>query len=167
MKKIICILMLVLSLGLAACGKDDSGKELKTVDMSLLCDAMLAADSTLPEMITVSDSNEDGASLFQYITESFDYSKVEHYFLSYSAEGKADEIVVIAVKDTADIDEAVEALNAHKKHRISMFEQYDPDNVTRVQNGIIFKNSQYAVLIITDNAEDVKAAFEKEITKQN
>lgn len=165
MKRILSFVMLISIVMLCACGKGNgaSNEAKATVDMSSLCKTMLEADSTIPDMTTVLDSDTDADSLFTYITDTYEYSKVEHYFLSYSSEGKADEIVVIAVKDIADIDAAVEALNAHKKHRISMFEQYDPDNVTKVQNGLVFKNSQYAVLIISDNAADVKAAFEKAI----
>lgn len=162
MKKIISLMLTISLVFLVACGKKDSSSDAKsTVDMKELCKTMVAADASIPEMLNVYDSDNDADALFAYISENFEYNKVEHYFLSYSAEGKADEIVVIAVKDTADIDGAVEALEQHKKHRISMFEQYDPDNVTKVQNGIVFKSSQYAVLIICDDTDAVKTAFEQ------
>ena len=64
----------------------------------------------LPEMLNASSAEKDAEDKFSHISD-MDYKKVDSYFVSYSSDGhKADEIVVIAVKDKADVDEAKESL---------------------------------------------------------
>jgi len=89
---------------------------------------------------------------------------VDSYFVSYSSDGhKADEIVVIAVKDKADVDEAKESLTKHQQDRYNLLQSYEPKQVSRIQDGLIFTKGQYAVLIITSHNDDVRKAFEDTI----
>ena len=90
---------------------------------------------------------------------------MEDFLLSYSAEGKADEIAVIAVKDPADAEEAAETLRAHLEQRLTLFRQYTPDQVSRAEKALVFTQDQYAVLLICDGNQDVKAALEDFLTQ--
>lgn len=161
MKKrwIAAVLAALTVLGLCGCG----GNRNTTVPMSDLKTGMLDAAPSLPEMKSVSDEDADAAELFAYFSD-LDYDKVEHFFLSYSATGLADEIAVIALKDPADAAQARSTLVDHLKSRVQMYTQYAPDQVPRVENAEVFVKDQYVVLIVCDEADAVKAAFNRLIS---
>ncbi|MDO4396045.1 MAG: DUF4358 domain-containing protein [Clostridia bacterium] len=160
LKKHIAI-MLVLSMVFIISGCDSKSE---TVSMYDLRTAMEAADDSLGEMMSADSSADDAADLFTYISD-MDYDKVDKFFVSYSNEGTADEIAVIAVKDNADINEATKSLDAHVQKRIGVFKQYAPDQVKKAEGALVFSREQYAVLIISDKQNAVKKAFEEFIAK--
>ena len=124
---------------------------------------MCVADPDLPEMLNASSTEKDAEDKFSHISD-MDYKKVDSYFVSYSSDGhKADEIVVIAVKDKADVDEAKESLTKHQQDRYNLLQSYEPKQVSRIQDGLVFTKGQYAVLIITSHNDDVRKAFEDTI----
>lgn len=161
MKKFLSKLLVVIALLTCGCG---GGPSADTVSMYDLRVAMEEADESLPSMLNASNVEEDAKSNFKHISD-LDYDKVESYFVSYSEEGLADEIAVIAVKDAADVKEAKESLAAHREDRHKLLEQYEPEQVRRIDDGLVFTSGRYAVLIICDNAGAVKAAFEKFISE--
>lgn len=156
--------VLALLIVCAGCG---SGKNsLNTVSMYDLRTAMEKADPDLPEMLNASSTEKDAEDKFSHISD-MDYKKVDSYFVSYSSDGhKADEIVVIAVKDKADVDEAKESLTKHQQDRYNLLQSYEPKQVSRIQDGLIFTEGQYAVLIITNHNDDVRKAFEDTIKSE-
>ena len=163
-KKGICLVsVLTLLIACAGCG---SGKNAQnTVSMYDLRTAMEAADPDLPEMLNASSTEKDAEDNFSHISD-MEYKTVDSYFVSYSSDGhKADEIVVIAVKDKADVDEAKESLTKHQQDRYNLLQSYEPKQVSRIQDGLIFTEGQYAVLIITNHNDDVRKAFEDAIKK--
>ena len=89
-----------------------------------------------------------------------DYSKVDKYFLDYAQEGTAEEVAVIRVKNSKDVDEAKKSLEKHIQDRISFYKTYDPTQVDRANDAQIFVKDDYAVLIVSDNASEIKKAFE-------
>lgn len=153
------LLALMAAAALAGCG-GGSGSSTTTpsADMEALQQALLAADPSLPEMLSVTSEVEDAKRLFTYLSD-FDYEKVEGYLLSYSSSGTADEIAVVAVKDPADADEAKASLEKHKSDRLKLFQTYGPEEAARVEKGLVFTEGPYAVLIICDSAEKVMDAF--------
>ena len=159
MKKIISVMLALVVLLQCGCG---GTKTSDTVSMYDLRQTMEAADTSLPEMLNASSADENAADQFAYISD-LDYDKVDSFFLSYAKEGTADEIAVVAVKDVNDIDEAKQSLETHRQNRRKLLDQYEPEEVKRIDDGLVFAKDQYAVLIICDDASDVKAAFEKAI----
>jgi hypothetical protein len=161
-KSRLAALLLLLALALYGCGGGESAGD--TVSMYDLRQAMEEADANLPEMTVLSTNDEDAESLFQANIADMDYSKIDDFFVSYAVEGgEADEIVVIAVKDTNDLEEAKQALIEHQESRRKLFEQYEPMQTKRIEGGLVFTEKQYAVLIICDNQDGVRKAFEAEI----
>ena len=157
-------LLLAGLLALALCGCGGNGTTpAQTADMEAMQKALLAADPTLPEMRSITGQVEDAEKLFTYVSD-LPYDKVEDFLLSYSAEGKADEIAVIATKDPADAEEAADTLRAHLDQRLTLFRQYSPDQVSRAEKALVFTQDQYAVLLICDGNQDVKAALEEFLT---
>lgn len=132
------------------------------VSMSDLQKTMLAADASLPEMLSVDSSTGDAARLFTYVSE-LPYDKVKSFFLSYSATAKADEVAVVMVKNAGDAEAAAATLRTHVQKRIQLFEQYEPDEAARAEKAQVFTQEQYAVLIISENAQAIKTAFENAI----
>ena len=159
MKKIISVMLALVVLLQCGCG---GTKTRDTVSMYDLRQTMEAADKSLPEMLNASSADENAADQFAYISD-LDYDKVDSFFLSYAKEGTADEIAVVAVKDVNDIDEAKQSLETHRQNRRKLLDQYEPEEVKRIDDGLVFAKDQYAVLIICDDASAVKAAFEKAI----
>lgn len=155
MKKILPVLLAVLAVFLCGCQKNST-----VVSMYDLRQKMEAADDSLPEMMYASSLDDDAEDLFTNISD-LDYSKVDSFFVSYAKEGgKADEIVVIAVKDINDTKEAKKSLEMHKENRHKLLEQYEPKEVSRIDDGVIFTHGQYAVLIISEHSDAVRKAFE-------
>lgn len=142
----------------------NSETEASAVSMYDLRVAMEGADASLPSMLNASSVEEDAESNFKNISEKLEYEKIDSYFISYSEDGEyADEIVVIAMKDRADVKDALDCLRQHRDNRYKLYEQYQPREVKRVEDGLIFSQEQYAVLIISDNSSAVKKAFEQAI----
>lgn len=154
--KVLIVVCIMLAAALVTgCGKGNSGTAVSMFDLRT---AMEEADDTLGEMMSADSSAEDAEDLFSYISD-MDYTKVDKFFVSYSKEGKADEIAVIAVKDEADAADAEKSLKAHVQDRINVFTQYAPDQVKKAEKAEIFTSGKYAVLIICDKQADVKKAF--------
>lgn len=158
MKKLRKLCVAIIMVLLCGCGAGGStGKE--TVSMYDLDQKMEEAESSLPEMLYASSEDGNAKEQFVHISD-MDYDKVDSYFVSYSKEGKADEIAVIAVKNPADTAEAKESLERHRQSRIKLLNQYEPKEVKRIEDGVIFSRDQYAVLIICDHPDAVRKAFE-------
>lgn len=172
-KNMILLLLLCLCLTmLAGCGKketskendsekknEEEGKEPELPDMKKLCEDMLAADSSLPEMSFVYGSDENGSDLFQYLAD-FDVDKVQDFFLAYATEGTAEEIAVVYLKDRDDTEDLEEAIEDHVEGRIIQFRTYDPSQVERCEDAVIEAKDNYVLLIIADEAKAVKEVFD-------
>lgn len=140
----------------------ESEKEDAAVSMYDLRVAMEGADTGFPSMLNASSVEENAEENFKYISKDLDYSKIESFFVSYSEDGEyADEIVVIVMKDRADMKEAEACLKKHRENRYKLYEQYQPREMKRVEDGLAFTSGRYAVLIISDNRDAVKKAFEQ------
>ena len=130
--------------------------ELSMYDLSR---AMLGA-AAFREMSYVSSVDESAAADFAYLSD-LDYEKVDQYFLAYAADGagNADEIAVIRVRDEADVVAAEASLKAHLKQRASLYATYDPTQSEKIEDGQVFTSGAFAVLLISDDNDAVKAAF--------
>lgn len=158
MKKKLLVLCTVFACFLCGCQENKT-----TVSMYDLRQAMEAADSSFPEMLYASSAEDDAEDLFTNISD-LDYKKVDSFFVSYAKEGgKADEIAVIAVKDSADTEEAKKSLEAHRENRRKLLDQYEPEEVSRIKDGVIFTSGQYAVFIVSEKSDAVRKAFEEAV----
>ncbi len=163
MKNIIRIITVILAAVLlfslvTSCTK----KKDEMISMYDLQKALLAADDTLPEMMTVNSSSDGAEDLFTYVSD-VGYSKVEGFIISYSSKGLADEIVVVCMKEESDVSEMIVSLNGHRDSRVLTYQNYDPSQTERAQNALVFSHGRYAALIISDNQDDVKAELIKQI----
>lgn len=175
--KNILLMLLILCLCLtmlAGCGKEEKSKEKDSEkkneeeskepelpDMKKLCEDMLAADDSLPEMSFVYGSDENGSDLFQYLAD-FDVEKVQDFFFAYATEGTAEEIAVVYLKDEDDTEDLEEAIEDHVEGRIIQFRTYDPSQVERCEDAVIEAKDNYVILIIADEAQAVKEVFDEQ-----
>lgn len=159
---LICALLGVLIVT-AGCG---NGGTVDKIEMNRIREAMLSAGKGLPEMSVVDDSSESAKTQFAYLS-TMDYHKVDQFFLAYASDGNqhADEIAVIAVKQAGDVKAAEKSLNRHMQKRRALYEQYNPSQLTRIDNAQIFTKGRCAVLILCGKQAGVKAAFEKALGK--
>ena len=163
--RLFCLsLILMLVFVVAGCSSSDSSSAPSTskqpVELSSLMDAMLAADSSLPQMERISSQDEEAESLYVMVS-GLSYDKVEGYQYAYSVNGKlADEISITKLKSAADAAEAEASTRQHLLTRRGQYESYAPEQVPRVDNAVVFTKDIYVVLIVSDQAAAVKQAFE-------
>ena len=120
--------------------------------------AMLAADESFPEMLSVSSVDGGAKENFRYVS-ALDYEKVDSYFLSYAKDGAGYEIVVISLKDPSDSGEAVKSLKDHLEARINLYRNYSPADVSLAQSALVGNDGRYAYLIMCSDTGAVKAAM--------
>lgn len=166
MKRTLLTLLLICTALLCACGqsaKTDDGKETPEtppmVSMYDLQKDMLAKDDSIPEMMTVSGSDEKADELFAYLSD-IDYEKVEGYYLAYAADGSAYEIAVVALRDESEVPALKESLKKHVEGRVNLYKSYAPDQVERAEKALITDSGRYVALIMCEDQSAVKAAFE-------
>ena len=156
MKRIILIVSVISIISTLLIGCEDALQDM--VSMYDLSKAMCSADETLPEMLYASSSDSEPAELFQNIS-TVDYDKIEGFFVSYAADGKAYEIAVVCVKNISDVLEVKTSLLNHVAERVNMYSTYMPDQKAKAEDADVFTNGRYAVLIICDNKTAVKNTF--------
>lgn len=172
MKKLSAILLAaLLILSLCACGGKTASTETtvsptqtteapaEQLSMYDLSRAMLAA-TTFGEMSYVSSADDNAEADFAYLSD-LDYEKVSQFFLAYASNGagNADEIAVVRVKDSADLPAAEASLKAHLTQRAALYATYDPTQSEKIGAGTVFTTGSFAVLLVSDDNDAVKAAF--------
>ena len=145
-------------------GSNDAGTKKDKVDMKALAEECIAADSSLPAMLTVDSSFDDAARQFAFISD-VEYDLVDSFFLAYSEAGLADEIAVIKMKDSADAETMKKSLEEHIDDRIKLFSSYQADQVERVEKNSCYKNGEYVVLIICDGKNKVRKVIDNYINQ--
>ncbi len=153
---VIFVVMLFALVCQSGCAKRNDA----SVDIDTLRDAMLESFGDTADMTTVDSSFENAEELFAYACD-VDYRLVKDYFMSYSTLGNADEIVVAQLESQDSAKLAEKGFQKHLDSRKMLFRQYAPDELKRTDNAKVFASGNYAVLIIADNAEEIKTVFEE------
>ena len=132
------------------------------VSMYDLSRKMLEAGESLSSMKYVSSEDKEKETLFSSVS-SMDYSKVDSFFISYAESGKgnADEIVVIAVKNTADVPEAEQSLRDHLAYRRSLYASYDRGQLSKLDSAEVAVYGDLVSLIVADDSRGIRRAFEE------
>lgn len=148
------------ALMLSACGSKDASDSENSVAVSELQKNMLAADTTLPEMVLVSDADEQADLNFSYLSD-LSYDLVDSYFYAYAKEGTAEEIAVVKLKDKGDAATMMDSLHEHIKQREGTFQEYDPQQVEMVEKAVVTRQGDYVTLIISQKNGLVQKAFQQ------
>lgn len=103
-------------------------------------------DSSYENLYAISkDLVDDGAIMYK--TES----------------GYADEISLLHIKRSSDVDLAKEKLQQRIEDRKNVFSGYKSEEVSKLDNAIVFVNKNYVCLIIAEDPDMVKATVNNTI----
>ncbi|MBO5155011.1 MAG: DUF4358 domain-containing protein [Eubacterium sp.] len=157
---LICVL--TLSAGIAGCAekKTAQGNE-SAVDMQVLQESMLAADTTLPEM-KVATSDDEQAELNFSAFSDFEYDRVQSYFYAYAADGGTQEVAVVQLKDAGDAAALMNTLKDHLEDRRGALTAYAPDQLPLVDHAVIKQKGALVTMIISEKSGLIQQAFEAE-----
>lgn len=160
MKKYIsCVLLTAMLTMVSACGTGTSSSSDVTVSMSELQEVMLSADTTLPEMTKISSENEQADLNFSYLSD-LSYDLVDSYFYAYAANGTAEEIAVIKLKDKSDASSMMQSIHDHIETRQGTFQEYDLEQAVMTEKAVVTREGNYIALIISSKNGLVQKAFE-------
>lgn len=164
-KRAICgmLALMVVCGSLVSCGSKETKVE-STVDMHKLKNELLAADTTLPEMKTVTNEDDNAELSFTSLSD-IDYSLVDSYFYSYAEDGDVQEIAVISLKEEGDAAEAMESLHTHVENRLGTLREYSPDKVELAEDAVITNEGRYVLFVIAEKSGLIQNAFKDSITK--
>ena len=146
-------LSLLLVPGLAACsgGGDKADFEM---DVQQVYEELTA----LPDMPAMIELPEDKALDFL----GLDYSQCVQAVTAISAMNiQADEIWLVEAKDGSAAAEIEELARARVGQRMEEFKNYAPDQYQVLENAAILREGNYVVLLVSQDIETLKAAFDK------
>lgn len=160
MKKYISgILFAAMFLMASACGDTGSGDTPDTaVPIAALQEAMLSADTTLPDMTKVSSEDGQADLNFTYLSD-LSYDLVDAYFYAYATQGTAEEMAVIQLKDKNDASAMMKSLHEHVASRQGTFEEYAPEQVALTEKAVVTRKGSYIALIVSSKNGLVQKAF--------
>ncbi len=142
MKKIgILILILMLALGLFACGDsgDKGGDPDISIDIAALGADILAAVTFEDEIVLI---DEDMIDFYYEIPEG---GKGVFY---YGSGATAEEIAVFEVAEYADLEAMKTAAQTHIQDQIDSYADYIPEEVTRLENALIDVHGRYVIVCV-------------------
>ena len=145
----------------AGCGGEKEPvdvQDAQAVDMDELREAMLAADTTLPEMKLSTSEDEKGELNFTVFSD-FDYGRVQSYFYAYAAEGGPQEIAVVELKEDGDAAALMNTLQDHLELRRGALGEYAPDQLAMVDHAVIKQYGRYVAMIIAEKSGLVQQAL--------
>lgn len=159
-RRTLCLLpavMMLISVWGCSGGGSPEGPDLDPEDMVR---AMMAADTTLPEML-VRSSGEDGAQDSFFYLSGLDYNKVEAYCYAYADAGTAEEMAVVKLKSAGDAAAMMDTLHDHIEARQGTFREYDPAQVPLTENAVITREGRYVALIVSGKNGLAQKEFRK------
>ncbi len=160
MKKFIISLFFVTIIFITACGsQDSSAPQDQPISMSDLQEAMLKADTTLPELTNVSSEEENAELNFSYLSD-LSYDLIDSYFYAYAKDGTAEEIAVIKLKDKNDAAAMMQSLHDHITQRQGTFQEYAPEQVAMTEKAVVTREGTYITLIISEKNGLIQQAFQ-------
>lgn len=160
-KLTVLVYALLLAVGIVGCGSGETVQEETAVDMQALREAMLAADTTLPEMKVATGEDEQAELNFTAFSD-FAYERVQGYFYAYAADGGSQEIAVVQLKDMADAAALMNSMQAHLEERRGALTAYAPDQLSLVDHAVIKQKGSLVAMIISEKSGLVQQAFEAE-----
>ena len=160
---LLCGLLLVMSMVLmTGCGSDaagDSADAQESLNLQALCEDMIAADTTLPEMVTVTDADDQAELNFGSFSD-FDYDRVASYIYAYAKDGGVQEVVIVELKDAGDAAALMNTMQDHLTDRRGTLEAYAPDQVTLVDHAVIKQKGRYVTMIISPKSGLMQQVFD-------
>lgn len=146
---------------LAACSKKTDTKKdgaKADVDLKKLITAMEDGSKDFPDGESLYTGDKDDKKWFEYLCD-FDYDKIEEYGISYAVNSTADEIFVIRLNSSADVDEMRASLEKRKESRKTTFNTYAPEEVAKIDSALITSYRNIVAFVIAKDTEGAQEAF--------
>lgn len=179
-KKKICAAALILSAAvlLCACGQDDAvtadvtaetSEETSSVEESLTVSETesAAADIDPAEIVNEIMTETSMTSMAEVTADrignyiEFDMEKVESFSMYICGSGAfADEAAVFKMKDEADADALIEALEARSETKNKDFEDYIPEECPKIESAVIKSNGCYVIYAVSSDNEKAEEIFD-------
>lgn len=148
-------LSLLLVPGLAACSGGDEKADFE-MDVQQVYEELTA----LPDMPAMIELPEDKTLDFL----GLDYSQCVQAVTAISAMNiQADEIWLVEAKDGSAAAEIEELARARVEQRMEEFKNYAPDQYQVLENAAILREGNYVVLLVSQDTQELKAAFNKAV----
>lgn len=80
---------------------------------------------------------------------------------------QVNEVIILKAKDETKLESLKEAINTHIEKQIKSFENYVPKNVEIINNHILKTKGNYILLAISQNTEEIEAAFDESFEVNN
>lgn len=156
MKRIMAgLLSLLLVFSLAACSGGDDKASFR-MDVQEVYQQLIA----LPDMPAMIELPEDKALDFL----GLDMSQCVQAVAAISAMNiQADEIWLVEAKDSSAAAEIEELARSRVQQRMEEFKNYAPDQYQVLESAAILREGNYVVLLVSQNTEALKAAFDKAV----
>lgn len=118
-------------------------------------------EAKIKQATDISNMRKGDSSKFKKLY-SINSNEIEA-FLLYTAPSnlKADEIAVIKVKDSKDIDSIKSKISKRVDKQTASFKGYLPDEYYLIQKNVVKVNGNYICFIISKDAEKISAAFDE------
>ncbi|KAI4444982.1 hypothetical protein C823_008004 [Eubacterium plexicaudatum ASF492] len=85
------------------------------------------------------------------------YDLVDSYFYAYAANGTAEEIAVIKLKDKSDASSMMQSIHDHIETRQGTFQEYDPEQAVMTEKAVVTREGNYIALIISSKTDLFKS----------
>lgn len=153
---IVCVMLSALML--VGCGseKEEAGK----YTSKEIYDKVMTSITDMENMKVVDNTTEEGKDAFSYVTE-MGLDKIKDFVFAYSADGNADEIIVMQVKSSDDVSQAKKDLEERLETRKSTFSVYNAEEGAKFNGATVVTNGNYLMLIIGNQAQNGKYQFNK------
>lgn len=138
------VLALASVLSLAACGGEEETKKTETVDGSALFQALLENVAFDTEIADVGESASLYFSRLPATAQVRLYTGSAYY---------ADCLAMITVADPSTRKTAVESLNIYMNQMTDHFRNYQPDQVPKFEDAVIWESDVYAILCVSGDSQ--------------
>ena len=164
---VIVIAVVVLSVLCAGCSskKEATNQEKQTVDLQALQEAMIKADTTLPEMKVAMSTDEEAEEEFSVFSD-FSYDRVQSFVYAYAADGGCQEIAVVQLKEAGDAAALMNTFKEHLKERHDALAVYQPEQVPLVDHAVIKQKGSLVTMIISEKNGLIQKVFEEVMCEQ-
>lgn len=153
--RILCMVFVIAAL----CGCSEKEEEGKYTSGEIY-DKVASAITDMENMTIADNTTDSGKEAFSYVME-MDEEKIKDFIFAYSTEGKADEIVIVQVKNRSDVSNAKKALENRLETRKGTFSVYNAEEGSKFQGATVVTNGNYLMLIIGNQAQNGKYEFNK------
>ncbi len=166
MKRVICVMLtLAMLFALCACGEKESGESLETSVKDLVAAVQQNSGAKTADKLMGMEDSDFAVMLNMYL--GIDTEILSDGAMAISTSTAANEIIILCVKDSADLGTVKKAYEAHRDNTIMSDERYFPENVELLNQAVIYENGNYVIMIVDENMAAVKTAVDQLFSSQD